>query len=42
LKESRYVEDEEQVVKATQLVTKEVRKKKVNDDAVQRALELAK
>jgi len=42
LKESRYVEDEEQVVEATLLVTREVRKKKVNDDVVQRALGLAK
>jgi len=42
LKESKYVEDEEQVAEATQLVTREVRKKKVNDDVVQRALELTK
>jgi len=42
LKESKYVEDEEQVTEATQLVSREVRRKKVNDDAVQKALELAK
>jgi len=42
LKESKYVEDEEQVAEATQLVSREVRRKKVNDDTVQRALELAK
>jgi len=34
LKESRYVEDEEQVAEATQLVSREVRRKKVNDDVV--------
>jgi len=42
LKESKYVEEEEQVAEATQLVSREVRRKKVNDEAVQRALELAK
>jgi len=42
LKESNYVEEEEQSAEATQLVTREVKRKKVNDDAVQRALELAK
>jgi len=41
LKESKYVE-EEQVEEATQLVTREVRRKKVNDDVVQRAVELAR
>ena len=41
LKESKYVEDEEQVAEATQLMSREVRRKKVNDDAIQRALELA-
>jgi len=36
LKESKYVEvEEEQVVEATQLVTREVRRKKVNDEVVQ-------
>jgi len=34
LKESKYVEDEEQVAEATQLVSREVRKKKVNDDGI--------
>jgi len=42
LKESKYVEDEEQVAEATQLVTREVKKKKVNDDDVQKALELTR
>jgi len=42
LKESKYVEDEEQVAEATQLVSREVMRKKVNDDVVQRALEQAK
>jgi len=42
LKESKYVLEEEQVAEATQLVSREVRRKKVNDDAMQRALELAK
>jgi len=44
LKESKYVEEEEeeQVAEATQLVSREVRRKKVNDEVVQRALELAK
>jgi len=43
LKESKYVEEEEEEsAEATQLVTREVRRKKVNDDVVQRALELAK
>jgi len=43
LKESTYVEEEEeQVAEATHLVSREVRRKKVNDDVVQRALELAK
>jgi len=42
LKESKYVEDEEQVTEATQLVLREVWRKKVNDDVVQKALELAK
>jgi len=43
LKESKYVEaEEEQVAEATQLVTREVRRKKVNDEAVQRVVELAK
>jgi len=42
LKESKYVEEEEQVEVATQLVIREVIRKKVNDDDdVQRALELA-
>jgi len=38
LKESKYIEAEEE---ATELVTREVRRKKVNDEAVQRAVELA-
>jgi len=38
LKESTYVEEEEQVAEATQLVSREVRRKKVNDDSVQKAL----
>jgi len=42
LKESKYVAEEDQVAEATQLVSREVRRKKVNDDAIQRALELAK
>jgi len=43
LKESKYVEaEEEQVAEATQLVTREVSRKKVNDEAVQRAVELAR
>jgi len=42
LKESKYVEEEEQVAEITQLVSREIRKKKVNDEVVQRALELAK
>jgi len=42
LKESTYVEEEEQVAEATQLVSREVRRKKVNDEAVQRAVELAR
>jgi len=43
LKESKYVKkEEEQVAEATQLVSREVRRKKVNDEAVQRAVELAK
>jgi len=42
LKDSKYVEEEEQVAETTQLVSREVRRKKVNDDVVQRALELAK
>ena len=41
LKESKYVEDEEESVEATQLVTREVRRKKVTDEAAQRAVELA-
>jgi len=41
LKESKYVEAEEENAEATQLVTREVRRKKVNDEAVQRAMELA-
>jgi len=42
LKESKYVEEEDQVAEATQLVSREVRRKKVNDDDVQKTLELAK
>jgi len=43
LKESKYVEvEEEQVAEATQLVTREVRRKKVNDEVVQRAVKLAR
>jgi len=42
LKESKYVEQEEQVAKATQLLSREVRRKKVNDEVVQRVVELAK
>ena len=42
LKESKYVPEEDQVAEATQLVSREDRRKKVNDDAIQRALELAK
>jgi len=42
LKESKYVEEEEQVAEATKLVSREVRRKKVNDEAIQRDLELAK
>jgi len=42
LKESKYVEEEDQIAEATKLVTRKVRRKKVNDDAVQKALELAK
>jgi len=43
LKESKYVEEEEeQVAEATQLVSREVRRKKVNDEAVQRVVELAR
>jgi len=43
LKESKYVkEEEEHVAEATQLVSREARRKKVNDDVVQKALELAK
>jgi len=34
LKESRYVEEEDQIAEATKLVTMEVRRKKVNDDVV--------
>jgi len=41
LKESKYVEEEEQVAEATQLVSRDDRRKKVNDDVVQKALELA-
>jgi len=41
LKETKYVEDEEQVAEATQLMSREVRRKKVNE-VVQRAVELAK
>jgi len=41
-KESKYVEVEEQGAEATQLVSREVRRKKVNDEAIQRAIELAK
>ena len=43
LKKSKYVEEEEeQVAEATQLVSREVRRKKVNDEDVQRAVELAR
>jgi len=42
LKESKYVEEEEQGAEATQLVSREVRRKRVKDEAIQRALELAK
>jgi len=42
LKELKYVEEEDQIAEATKLVTREVRRKEVNDDAVQKALELAK
>ena len=38
LKESKYIEAEEE---ATELVTREVRRKRTNDEAVQRAVELA-
>jgi len=38
LKESMYIEAEEE---ATELVTREVRRKKINDEAVERAVELA-
>jgi len=38
LKESKYVEAEEE---ATELVTREVRRKKINDEVVQRVVELA-
>ena len=41
LKQSKYVEAEEDSAEATELVTREVRRKKVNDEAVQRAVELA-
>jgi len=41
LKELKYVEEEESA-EATQLMTREVRRKKVNDDVVQRAVELAR
>jgi len=41
LKESRYIEDEDQIAEATKLVTSDL-KKKVNNDVVQKALELAK
>ena len=40
MKESKYVEEEEQSVEATQLVTREVRRKKVNDEVVEIAVEL--
>jgi len=42
LKESTYVKEEEQVAEATQLVSREVRRKKVNDEVVRRAVELAR
>ena len=41
LKESKYVEAEEESTEATELVTREVRRKRVNDEVVQRAVELA-
>jgi len=41
LKESKYVEAEDVSVEATEFVTREVRRKKINDEAVQRAVELA-
>jgi len=41
LKESKYVEAEDDSAEATELVTREVRKKKINDKVVQRAMELA-
>jgi len=43
LKESKYVEvEEEQVAEATKLLTREVRRKKVNDNVVQIVVELAR
>jgi len=41
LKESKYVEAEEESAEATELVTREVRRKRVNDEVVQRVVELA-
>jgi len=38
LKESKYIEAEEE---ATELVTREVRRKKINDEVVERVVELA-
>jgi len=43
LKESRYVEDEDQIVKATNLVNRELKKNKIVKEAsIQKALKLAK
>ena len=41
LKESKYVEAEDVSAEATELVTREVRRKKINDEVVQRVVELA-
>jgi len=41
LKESKYVEVEDENAEATELVTREVRRKKMNDEAVERTVELA-
>jgi len=42
LKESRYIEDEDQIAEATDLVTRELKKKVAEESTVQKALELAK
>jgi len=38
LKESRYIEDEDQIAEATDLVTRELKKKKVAEESTVRRL----